>query len=305
MTGRQCNSPIAHLNDCIQRMCDQTNLKPGPTAVTAQPESVSSDPTTTSLLASAMEDSSYEDSRSRLNPTTIYKSRRSTRMSKLPERFKPYAKPEDINSVLATIRPRDSEYKDHRDGDPTPNFGEQSATLSTQSRLGAEAMESKCIPSATNVSEDAAQFLLGELLTNLSEKEMLGATEVECILRPSAVFDDGICRNNFVSHDGGTSDKNPGMDSELSAPRETSISPMSLVTMGKDATMSLEILNLKTLRTTCTSQPRSQRRMVYSLGWADSRGKATNQVLEGTRPRWGPGRPPDRRVCVFVCVWEV
>ena len=163
-----------------------------------------------------------EDSRSELETTTGHKPRRSTRMSKPPERFKPYAK---------DIKP---------DGNPTRNFGKQSATSSTQPR--AEAMESECVRSATNASECGAQILLGEQPTHPSEQAMLGAAEVECIPRPAEVSD-GICRNNLVSHDEGTSDKSvmvqrflpsPGMDSDPSAPLETSTSSMSLATMGKD-----------------------------------------------------------------------
>jgi hypothetical protein len=102
----------------------------------AQPESVNSDRATSSSLASAVQDSRSQ-AESQLEPTAGYKLR-STRISKPPQRFKPYAKPEHINSVLATNCPR--EYKGHHDGDPTPNFGEPSATPSTQPR--AEVKES-------------------------------------------------------------------------------------------------------------------------------------------------------------------
>ena len=90
---------IAHLNDCTQRarqrLCYPT--KPGPTA---QPESVTSDLTATSSLASAMEDSLMQDSHPELDPTTSYKLCRSTRISKPLQRFKPYAKHEHDNGTL-------------------------------------------------------------------------------------------------------------------------------------------------------------------------------------------------------------
>jgi hypothetical protein len=205
--------------------------KSGPTA---QPESVNSDLATSSSLASAVQDSS-----SQLEPTAGYKLRRSTRISKPPQRFKPYAKPEHINSVLATNCTR--EYKGHHDGDPTSNFGEPSATPSTQPR--AEVKESECFPSASKASEYGAVYRLDEQSTGLSKQGTLGAMEVDCTPRHATASDCGASTNEFVTHDEGTLDDSaqripprPGMDRDPSAPLETSISARSMVTTGNDTT---------------------------------------------------------------------